>query len=263
MSLRFLNNKEGVFMGKKIKSNAFTLAEVLITLGITGVIAAMTLPQLIKNYKEKVLLQQAKKMYSVISNALVAYSNDMGTPGEYWLIFDGSQELNDIVKDFSKYISPIQICQSEDIRNSNCGGGSYTIRTFKRKNNGQGKVSNLTHIMVDSGRMVLKDGSFVSIIKDNTSSGTCFYNWTQNVTDENGFNTGETIARTSTRCGRIYFDVNGLKGPNQYGNDVFEIQVHAKKISASDSLEHTGGLNNAIITDQLEKGEIYDTNADY
>ena len=108
--------------------------------------------------------------------------------------------------------------------------------------------------MVNSGRMVLKDGSFVSIRKDNTSSGRCFYNWTQNVTDENGFNTGETIARTSTRCGRIYFDVNGLKGPNQYGNDVFEIQVHANKIKASDSLENT---------DHLEKGEIYDTNADY
>lgn len=48
-------------MGKKIKSNAFTLAEVLITLGITGVVAAMTLPQLIKNYKEKVLLQRLRK----------------------------------------------------------------------------------------------------------------------------------------------------------------------------------------------------------
>ena len=54
-----------------------------------------------------------------------------------------------------------------------------------------------------------------------------------------------------------------LKGPNQYGNDVFEIQVHANKIKASDSLEHTGGLDNAIVTDHLEKGEIYDTNADY
>ena len=32
---------------------AFTLAEVLITLGIIGVIAAMTLPSLITNYQEK------------------------------------------------------------------------------------------------------------------------------------------------------------------------------------------------------------------
>ena len=32
---------------------AFTLAEVLITLGIIGVVAAMTMPSLIQNYQEK------------------------------------------------------------------------------------------------------------------------------------------------------------------------------------------------------------------
>ncbi len=47
---------KGVFMDKK-KFNAFTLAEVLITLGVIGVVAALTIPQLVKNYKEKVLLQ--------------------------------------------------------------------------------------------------------------------------------------------------------------------------------------------------------------
>ena len=39
-------------MGKKL---AFTLAEVLITLGIIGVVAALTLPALISNYKKQVL----------------------------------------------------------------------------------------------------------------------------------------------------------------------------------------------------------------
>jgi len=39
----------------KIKP-AFTLAEVLITLGVIGIVAAMTLPTLIANYKNKVLL---------------------------------------------------------------------------------------------------------------------------------------------------------------------------------------------------------------
>lgn len=79
-------------MLKTTYNRAFTLAEVLITLGIIGIVAAMTLPQLIQNYREKVLLQQAKKMYSVIANALVLYSNDMGTPNEYWLIFDGGKK---------------------------------------------------------------------------------------------------------------------------------------------------------------------------
>ena len=37
---------------------AFTLTEVLVTLGIIGIVAALTMPALIANYKEKVLVSQ-------------------------------------------------------------------------------------------------------------------------------------------------------------------------------------------------------------
>ena len=57
---------------------AFTLAEVLITLGIVGVVAAMTLPSLITNYKVKVLKTQFKKADSVIQQAVLRTSNEVG-----------------------------------------------------------------------------------------------------------------------------------------------------------------------------------------
>ena len=44
---------------------AFTLAEVLITLGIIGVVAAMTIPTLMANYKAKRLHSQFLKSYSL------------------------------------------------------------------------------------------------------------------------------------------------------------------------------------------------------
>ena len=46
---------KGDFMAsnKHYKSLAFTLAEVLITLGIVGVVAAMTIPTLMHNYRAK------------------------------------------------------------------------------------------------------------------------------------------------------------------------------------------------------------------
>ena len=44
--------------------NAFTLAEVLITLGIIGVVAAMTMPSLIASHKEKETVSKLKKVYS-------------------------------------------------------------------------------------------------------------------------------------------------------------------------------------------------------
>lgn len=49
---------------------AFTLAEVLITLGIIGVVAALTLPALIQNYKRQEASTRIKKFYSVMSQAV-------------------------------------------------------------------------------------------------------------------------------------------------------------------------------------------------
>ena len=49
---------------------AFTLAEVLVTLGVIGVIAALTLPQLIRDFQGKILHAQLLKAYSVLSQAL-------------------------------------------------------------------------------------------------------------------------------------------------------------------------------------------------
>ena len=47
----------------------FTLAEVLITLGIIGVVAAMTMPTLINNINNKQNIAALKKAYSLISQA--------------------------------------------------------------------------------------------------------------------------------------------------------------------------------------------------
>ena len=52
------------------RKGAFTLAEVLITLGIIGVVAALTLPSLIQNHHEQVLENKLKKMYSTISQGI-------------------------------------------------------------------------------------------------------------------------------------------------------------------------------------------------
>ena len=48
---------------------AFTLAEVLITLGVIGVVAAMTIPTLISNFQKRVLHTQFKKAYTTLMNA--------------------------------------------------------------------------------------------------------------------------------------------------------------------------------------------------
>ena len=52
-----------------LKKAAFTLAEVLITLGIIGVVAAITLPTLIKNYQKQVYVTQLKQVVSILENS--------------------------------------------------------------------------------------------------------------------------------------------------------------------------------------------------
>ena len=53
-----------------MKHKGFTMAEVLITLGSIGVVAAMTLPTLINNNRNKALETGLKRSYSVLSQAL-------------------------------------------------------------------------------------------------------------------------------------------------------------------------------------------------
>ena len=60
------------------KKVAFTLAEVLITLGIIGVVAAVTLPTLVANYQKQVWVNQLKKDYSFIANSFEKIMADEG-----------------------------------------------------------------------------------------------------------------------------------------------------------------------------------------
>ena len=62
----------------KFRRAAFTLAEVLITLGIIGVVAALTLPTLIQNHQKQVYVTQLKKAYSNINNAFNKMAVDEG-----------------------------------------------------------------------------------------------------------------------------------------------------------------------------------------
>ena len=66
--------------------NAFTLAEVLITLGIIGVVAALTMPSLIQNHKKHVVETRLKKFYSVMNQAVLMAKNDYGDfeNWDYW-----------------------------------------------------------------------------------------------------------------------------------------------------------------------------------
>ena len=61
---------------------AFTLAEVLITLGVIGVVAALTLPSIVHNVQKVVLKNQFKRAYSNFYNAIKYVQAQNGAPLE-------------------------------------------------------------------------------------------------------------------------------------------------------------------------------------
>ncbi|MBO5434599.1 type II secretion system protein [bacterium] len=74
-----------------MKSKAFTLAETLVTIGIIGIVAAMTIPPLINNYKAQVTATKLKKTYSILSQAMNAAVAKYGD-SKYWPEWETSAE---------------------------------------------------------------------------------------------------------------------------------------------------------------------------
>lgn len=123
-----------------MKNRGFTLAEVLITLGVLGIVIAMTLPALLQSYKQKEYSTKLKKFYSVMQNAINLSESYNGPAGD-WTKQGGLQgdikddegnadfETNRIViEDFvQRYLSPYIQHSSFETGNPNWKFGEAKI----------------------------------------------------------------------------------------------------------------------------------------
>lgn len=89
----------------------FTLAEVLVTLGIIGVIAAMTLPVLVAKYQKVVFITKMKYTYTILSEAFLRAQEAHGAPSTWdWGVGLGTSNTERILK---TYIIPYLSVSSE------------------------------------------------------------------------------------------------------------------------------------------------------
>lgn len=98
---------------------AFTLAEVLITLGIIGVVAALVIPQQIVNYRKKATAVKLKKTYSILSQVLNSSIAENNQP-IYWQYSDGNELFQTYI---SPYIKDVKYINGN--AQSMCGKNSY------------------------------------------------------------------------------------------------------------------------------------------
>ena len=115
---RIARASKGLSFSRKIKG--FTLAEVLTTIGIIGVVAAMTLPTLITQYKRQSAETKLKKFYSVINQALQMSITEYGE-----IEFNFSNDSNDdkhsdeVETFFKKYITKYLVTIKDERFNDN------------------------------------------------------------------------------------------------------------------------------------------------
>ena len=89
----------------------FTLAEVLVTLGIIGVVSAMTIPTLMQNHQRKTYVIQLRKIYSEVSQALILYQTQKNAVNLKESGINSTQNAVDFVKSTFKVITD---CGSEN-----------------------------------------------------------------------------------------------------------------------------------------------------
>lgn len=85
-----------------MKLRAFTLAEVLITLGIIGIVASMTMPALIQKHRRSVVEVSLKKFYTTMNQAILRSVVDNGEV-KYWT-FDAADSLQSHEAFYNRYL---------------------------------------------------------------------------------------------------------------------------------------------------------------
>ena len=88
-------------------TKAFTLAEILITLGVIGVVAAVTMPALITNIQERVRKEQVRTVKYKLTKA-TDKMNSLGKIGHY-------DTTLDFVNELKKHMSIAKICENNEL----------------------------------------------------------------------------------------------------------------------------------------------------
>ncbi|MCM1338488.1 MAG: type II secretion system GspH family protein [Muribaculaceae bacterium] len=141
-----------------MNKKAFTLAEVLITLGIIGVVAAITIPNLMTAYKAKQLRAQFLKSYSTIQQAFRQMeTDDISTdPSSY--------KSNTFYKTFGNYLKVAVHC---GIYSSNkspvCLSENDDYKTLNGRRTSSGYFDNGQFVLMDGTNVLLENVSNTNI----------------------------------------------------------------------------------------------------
>lgn len=189
-----------------MKKSAFTLAEVLITLGIIGIVATMVIPGLIGDYKKSQYVSALKKTYAVLNEAIIKYETDNSCIGD--LSKCGDFYNTNAATKWNAIIPYLKLAQDCGIEN-----GCFPDTQYKYlvSIDGISPYNYSTDPLCAKGSLV--NGTLIGISGDAASGST--YS-----------GTGEGPIDYT----RFFIDVNGINAPNQWGRDLFILMLTPTKL---------------------------------
>lgn len=226
-------------------NSAFTLAEVLITLAIIGVVAALTIGVVVKNYQQTALKTQFKKVYSTLQNGWLKAQVDMGYQPDcyYWNTNPyGGGAICVTRNPDTGYCTKYEMPDGSDLP-SDYNGIFKDCTIFKNqlaKSLGVGKTCKTNAL---SGGCVPEYEGNDSVFQASSPDATPYdvgvkvsgcSGWTKNniaTTRESWVLNDGTIIVFYSGPQIFAVDINGKKKPNRWGYDLFGFQTVGNKNS--------------------------------
>ena len=204
-------------MFKTGTKQGFTLAEVLITLGIIGVVASMTIPTLIQDYNQRAWDTGATVFNRKLGEALKVMNSQSSLAG--------FTTTKDFVDELSKHIKVVKTCDSNNLTDcfvSEISTTADSIDTSKLK--AAKNLYSTTNYGTETIGVLFADGVAALIAYNPMATQDPYSNQIVNVTGS-----GNTVG-LDTDAASILYDVNGLKTPNQMdtGKDIRGLNIAIK-----------------------------------
>ncbi|MBQ8459851.1 type II secretion system protein [bacterium] len=202
-----------------LRSAGFTLAEVLITIGIIGVVSAMTIPNLIQEHQKRATVTKLQKGISVINQAYRLSFDEQGEPENS---FDMGSEAY-FKKYWQPYIKMLQYCNTYQ----KCGYNN--AQPYKNANG----TRNGLHVVLNNLRTAFytHDGMVYIIMTGG----------------------GDIVQKQND----IFIDINGGELPNKYGRDLFRFVRIEDNFGARVSFYGYGMTDDELNSDCSKNGYGY------
>ena len=202
-------------INKNNSKAAFTLSEVLITLGIIGIVAALTMPSLINNANDRKYRGARQKALATIGGAV---RNITVTEG-----IGNAVDAGDFVENhLRKQIQIVKTCKNNDLRSCGIETDANAITTLPEPKTKLTMPTKIADLATGISNGSATDGASTSygFVMSNGYSVNLFYN--PNCVSDNQADDNWGQDRV---CVNAIYDMNGLARPNEAGKDIGFVTV--------------------------------------